>query len=216
MSATASPNFVSLWINGRQCPASDGQTFEVRNPQSQRVVSVCASATSDDCKAAIFAAGEAFKTWEHTPITLRRGIFLKAAELLESAQYSNKVLSTVMAETAAERTWVNSNTRGAVNLLREMTTFAAQLKGETWPSVYPRATALMQRRPMGVILGIAPPNAPIILSLRSICVPILCGNTAVLKSSEYSPRSQSLIAELLQEVRERVFPEDLTIHKLEI
>ncbi len=37
------------------------------------------------------------------------------------------------------------------------------------------------------------------LALRAIAVPILCGNTVVLKSSELSPRSQFIVAELFQE-----------------
>lgn len=47
--------------------------------------------------------------------------------------------------------------------------------------------------------AIAPWNAPFILSIRAIAAPILCGNTVVLKTSEVSPRSQVLVAELFEE-----------------
>ena len=49
-------------------------------------------------------------------------------------------------------------------------------------------------------LAIAPWNSPILLTVRAILVPILCGNTVVLKCSEFSPRSQAIVAELFHEV----------------
>jgi acyl-CoA reductase-like NAD-dependent aldehyde dehydrogenase len=46
-----------------------------------------------------------------------------------------------------------------------------------------------------VVLGIAPWNAPIILGVRAIAVPLACGNTVILKASEVCPRTHSLIVE---------------------
>jgi acyl-CoA reductase-like NAD-dependent aldehyde dehydrogenase len=198
---SASPNFVPLWINGQQRAASDGATFEVRNPQSGKVVFVSASATSDDCKAAVHAAGEAFKTWEHTPMTVKREIFLKTADLSESEKYAQKAMSAVMEETASEKSWAGAVTGAMAGTLREVTYAVPELKGETWPSASPGATVYMQRRAMGVILAIAPWNA-LVLSVRAIGIPLLCGNTVVLKSSEYSPRSQAIVAEVFHEVGE--------------
>jgi acyl-CoA reductase-like NAD-dependent aldehyde dehydrogenase len=45
------------------------------------------------------------------------------------------------------------------------------------------------------MLGIAPWNAPIILGVRAIAVPLACGNTMVLKASEQCPRTHQLIAQ---------------------
>ena len=41
--------------------------------------------------------------------------------------------------------------------------------------------ALVFKQPMGVILGIAPWNAPLILGFRAVVAPIAAGNTAILK-----------------------------------
>lgn len=49
-------------------------------------------------------------------------------------------------------------------------------------------------------LAIAPWNAPATLSFRAICIPLICGNTVVLKSSEYSPISQEIVVEIMHEV----------------
>ena len=54
-------------------------------------------------------------------------------------------------------------------------------------------------RSAGVVLGIAPWNAPIILAVRAICVPLACGNTVILKGSENCPRTHQLIIEAFQD-----------------
>jgi acyl-CoA reductase-like NAD-dependent aldehyde dehydrogenase len=55
------------------------------------------------------------------------------------------------------------------------------------------------REPVGVMLGIAPWNAPIILGVRAVVTALACGNTVVLKASEQCPRTHSLIAEAFAE-----------------
>lgn len=46
----------------------------------------------------------------------------------------------------------------------------------------------------------APWNAPIGLTLRATALPIACGNTVVLKTSEISPRTQIIVAEIMEKV----------------
>jgi acyl-CoA reductase-like NAD-dependent aldehyde dehydrogenase len=150
------PGVIPLWINGHQRSASDGATFEVRNPQNQRVVSVSASASSEDCQNAVRTAGEAFKAWEHTSVATKRAIFLKAADLIATDRYRQKIAAAVTEETGAVSAWGALNATASATQLRESAQLAGQLKGETWPSGYPGATVLMQRRAMGVILAIAP------------------------------------------------------------
>ena len=65
--------------------------------------------------------------------------------------------------------------------------------GEVIPSDIPGAMAMGLRQPVGVVGAIAPWNAALILSLRSITAPLVLGNTVVLKPSEWSPISGGLI-----------------------
>jgi len=74
------------------------------------------------------------------------------------------------------------------------------LRGEVYQSAsVPGAQGVVQRRAMGVCFCIAPWNAPVTLAIRAAAIPILCGNTVVLKTSEYSPRSQSIVVDLFEE-----------------
>jgi hypothetical protein len=54
------------------------------------------------------------------------------------------------------------------------------------------ACTLVTREPYGVCLAIAPWNAAMILSIRSIATPLAAGNTVILRSSEVVPHTHYL------------------------
>lgn len=74
-----------------------------------------------------------------------------------------------------------------------------QITGEVVPSDVPGNMAMALRQPVGVVLGIAPWNAPIILGVRAIAMPLACGNTVILKASEVCPATHRLIAATLRD-----------------
>jgi vanillin dehydrogenase len=83
--------------------------------------------------------------------------------------------------------------------LREAASMTTQITGEVIPSNLPGNLALAVRQPAGVVLGIAPWNAPVILAVRAMAMPLACGNAVVLKSSEFCPATHQLIGVVLQE-----------------
>jgi acyl-CoA reductase-like NAD-dependent aldehyde dehydrogenase len=84
-------------------------------------------------------------------------------------------------------------------MLREAASMTTQINGEVIPSDVPGSFAMALRQPCGVVLGIAPWNAPVILATRAIAMPLACGNTVVLKASEISPAVHRLIGQVLQD-----------------
>ncbi|KAJ7042783.1 Aldehyde/histidinol dehydrogenase [Mycena alexandri] len=192
--------FTPLFIDGQLVPASDNGTFDVYNTSTSTVVGISASASSADCTAAVEAAGRAFKTWEKTTPYARRDIFLKAADLVSSARWRDLIVQAAMEETNCSLGWAAGQHMGAAPLIRTIASFANDLTGKTFmSSSVPGLQCVMEQRAMGVIFGIAPWNAPFGLTLRALAVPIMCGNTVVIKLSEYSPRTQALAVQLLHE-----------------
>jgi len=63
------------------------------------------------------------------------------------------------------------------------------------PSAIAGTTAMALRQPVGVVLSVAPWNAPVALGVRSIAMPLACGNTVVFKGSEVCPRTHWLVGE---------------------
>ncbi|NNJ15265.1 aldehyde dehydrogenase [Pseudomonas putida CSV86] len=187
---------VPLLIGGESRPASDGRTFERRNPVTGAVVSRVAAATLDDADAAVAAASAAFPAWSRLAPNERRSRLLAAADALQ-ARTSEFIAAA--GETGAMANWYGFNVKLAAGMLREAASMTTQITGEIIPSDVPGSLAMAVRAPCGVVLGIAPWNAPVILATRAIAMPLACGNTVVLKASELSPAVHRLIGQVLQD-----------------
>lgn len=82
--------------------------------------------------------------------------------------------------------------------LEETASVATALKGEIAPSGS-HQRAYITREPFGVVLGMAPWNAPVVLGFRAVTFAIMAGNTAILKTSEFSPKTHNIIGEVFKE-----------------
>ncbi|WP_206999685.1 aldehyde dehydrogenase [Trinickia mobilis] len=188
---------VSMLIDGEHVRASNGATFERRNPLDGETASRAPAATLDDARRAVHAASNAFPGWAAMGPTERRHLLTRAAGALEGK--ADAFAAAMAAETGASRIWADFNVRLAAEGLREAAALTTQIAGEVIPSDVPGSLAMAVRLPAGVVLGIAPWNAPVILAVRALALPLACGNTAVLKGSELCPATHGLVAEALNE-----------------
>ena len=188
---------LSMLINGLAVTAEKGATFERRNPLDGSVATRAPAASAADAVAAVEAAAEAFKSWSQTGPSERRALLSKAADALEAK--TPKFVEAMAAETGATAMWAGFNAHLAAGMLREAAALTTQVAGEVIPSDVPGSLAMGVRQPAGVVVGIAPWNAPIILGVRAIATPLACGNTVVFKGSENCPRTHQLIVESLQD-----------------
>lgn len=188
---------ISMLINGAAVQASNGATFERRNPLDGEVATRAPAATVADAIAAADAAAAAFPAWSALGPGERRALLMKAAHALEAR--SEAFAAVMAAETGASAMWAGFNVHLAAGGLMEAAALTTQIGGELIPSDVPGSLAMGVRQPAGVVLGIAPWNAPVILAVRAIALPLACGNTVVLKGSEVCPGTHGLIIEVLQE-----------------
>ncbi|QJQ52261.1 MULTISPECIES: aldehyde dehydrogenase [Vitreoscilla] len=188
---------VQLLIDGQLRDASDGKTFERISPIDGSVASVAAAATLDDVDAAIESAHQAFLIWSKLSPTERRLRLLKAADLMDAK--TAEFIQLGIQEAGSTATWYGFNVHLAANMLREAAAMTTQMDGSIIPSDVPGNLALGVRVPCGVIVGIAPWNAPVILATRALAMPLACGNTVVLKASEACPAVHQLIGQVLHE-----------------
>ncbi|KAK7225259.1 hypothetical protein V2G26_013262 [Clonostachys chloroleuca] len=187
-----------LFINGTYQAPSNGSTFPVVNPMTGKPIYSCAAATVDDYSEAIDHAHEAFRSWSRTPPSARRLVLLRAADILEPYldQDAPGILSS---EVSAVKSWVQLNIKASATILRDTAGLVTHIKGEIIPADRPGTMILVERCPVGVVFAISPWNAPVNLTARAIACPLICGNTVVLKPSEFSPKSQHLVVRALQE-----------------
>lgn len=188
---------VQLLIHGQSVNSNSAQTFERISPIDGTVASVASAATLEDVDQAIESAHRAFDIWSKLSPTERRLRLLKAADLMD--QKTEQFIQIGMRETGSTATWYGFNVHLAANMLREAAAMTTQIDGSIIPSDVPGNLAMGIRVPCGVIVGMAPWNAPVILATRALAMPLACGNTVVLKASEACPATHRLIAEILLE-----------------
>ena len=184
---------VALLISDRDLPAADGVVFERLNPITGDVATRAAAASIADAQAAAAAAAAAFPAWSALGPSERRARLAAAADALE--RRGPDFVAAMAEETGATEAWGRFNVALAAAMMREAAALTTQVTGEIIASDRPGVTAFALRQPVGVVLGVAPWNAPVILGVRAIAAPLACGNTIVLKGSEICPHVHRLIGE---------------------
>jgi acyl-CoA reductase-like NAD-dependent aldehyde dehydrogenase len=173
------------FIGGEWTGASGGATFEDLDPYSGEALATVPAGTREDARRAVEAAEAAFPAWSQTPPAERQRVFLAAADILE--RRSDEVVGLLARETGSTFGFGMFQMGFVPGLLRQAAALAYSPIGEILPSDLPGAMSMGLRRPVGVVGAIAPWNAALILSARSIAAPLVLGNTVVAKPSEESP-----------------------------
>ena len=190
-------NETLLLIGGESLPAADDRFFHRVNPVSGQPVTKAAASSLRDVEAAVKAAADAFPAWAATGPGRRRELLLRAADVLMAHQ--PEFMESMIAETGATEGWATFNVIFGASVLREAASMTTQVNGEIIPTDVPDNLAMAIRQPHGVCVGIAPWNAPIILGVRAMAMPLACGNTVVFKASESCPAVHCLIGTVLHE-----------------
>jgi vanillin dehydrogenase len=186
-----------LLIGGSWTDADAGGSYEQRFPYTGERVGVAAAAGVADANGAVDAASAAFADWSTTGPGQRRAILSKAADLLE--ERGPQIAQMVTEETGGVFGWGMFNVQLAAGMLREAGAQTYGLIGDLIPSDVPGKLAMGVRQPAGVVVGIAPWNAPVILSTRALATPLAYGNTVVLKASELCPRTHAAVIQALED-----------------
>jgi acyl-CoA reductase-like NAD-dependent aldehyde dehydrogenase len=188
---------VKLLIGGKHLDAANKATTDRIDPFTGEIASRAAAATLEDADAAVAAAQAAFPAWKALSAGERRKRLLHAADLMDKA--APRFIECGTNETGATPMWIGFNVMLSASMLREAASMTTQITGDIMPSEVPGNMAMGIRAPVGVVLGIAPWNAPVILATRALAMPLACGNTVVLKAAESCPALQALIGDVLHE-----------------
>ena len=176
--------------------------FERISPITDEPASSAPAMTVGEVRAIAAKAALAFPVWAAVGPNGRRAVLNKAAAAMEARK--EEFVKAMMGEIGATAGWAMFNLMLATSMTREAAALTTQISGEVIPSDKPGCLAMALREPVGVILGIAPWNAPIILGVRAIVTALACGNAVILKASEICPRTHELIIEAFVEAG---FPE---------
>jgi acyl-CoA reductase-like NAD-dependent aldehyde dehydrogenase len=156
------------------------------------------ASTARDVSAAVSAAESAFAHWAATPASERRDLLYDAAAVVESRV--DEFADAMASETGGTRAWAAANVKVAAGNMRLAAGMAQLPIGDLLSTDRAGEWSLAVRQPVGVVAAITPWNAPLILSVRGVVVPLAVGNTVVLRPSEEAPITSGLfLAEALRD-----------------
>jgi len=185
-------------INGEEKEASNGKTFQSRNPSYLKdIVGIFPSSTEEDVENACISAQEAFKTWKNTPAPVRGEIIGNIERLVsKNKEILAKLITREIGKTFKEAMGSVQEVIDTCNFFRSE---GRRLYGQTVPSEMKNKELYTYRRPIGVCGLITAGNFPIAVPSWKIIPALLCGNTVVWKTSKDAPAVGYLFGKILQE-----------------
>lgn len=167
---------VPFFLDGKQVTSET--SFDVTSPNSSKTCWKSSSASEDDAVKAVESAEKAFKSWSKTKPAQRRDILLKAAQIFKEKKEEAFIYANT--ETGAARAMFEFEFGLALDNILTIAGLIPTVQGSVMNPSEEGKSAIMLREPYGVILGIAPWNAPHVLGMRAFLGAIATGNTGKL------------------------------------
>ena len=186
-----------MLIDGQLLPSESGEWIESVNPATEAPLGRVPAASARDVDAAVAAAQRAWPAWAALPVEERATYLQRLAARLE--ERSAELLELEIKDTGNTHGKMKSDVGSAVRMLRYYAGLGLELKGESIPGT-PGNLHFSIRQPYGVVARIVPFNHPIQFAASKMAAPLMAGNAVIIKPSEQSPLSASILAELCAEV----------------
>ena len=185
-------------INGELVDSVSGETYDIVDPTTGGVYAQAPMSGAEDVDRAYAAAATAFESWGQSTPQDRGNALLRIAQAIEDrieeinaveCKDTGKPLGLTMSE---EMPYASDHFKffaGAARLL----------EGRSAGEYMADHTSWVRREPIGVVGQVTPWNYPLMMMIWKIAPALAGGNTIVLKPSDTTPASSTLLAELCQE-----------------
>jgi betaine-aldehyde dehydrogenase len=185
-------------INGELVDSVSGETYDVIDPTTGEVYAAAPMSGAEDIDRAYAAAASAFEGWGDSTPQDRATAMLKIAEAIDArvdeinqveCKDTGKPLHLTMSE---EMPYASDHFRFFAGAARV-------LQGSSAGEYMADHTSWIRREPVGVVGQVTPWNYPLLMMIWKIAPALAGGNTIVLKPSDTTPASSTLLAEICQE-----------------
>ena len=194
---------IQNFIGGHFVDASDGQTFPKISPVTGEAIAQVAKSTKDDVEQAV-AAARAAQTgpWAAMPVAKRLDMLHAVAD--EITRRFDQFVEAEMADTGQPRSVMEHAfiPRGAANF-KIFADIVKNVPAESFAMDTPDGRGAINyalRKPKGVIGVVSPWNAPFLLMTWKVGPALACGNSVVVKPSEETPQTASMLGEVMNAV----------------
>jgi betaine-aldehyde dehydrogenase len=198
--ATAAQTTIEVenFINGERRSAAEGANEPILNPATGEQIATAPLSGDKDVDAAVQAARAAFPEWSETPPGERSLALLRIADALEERADELSRLESLNVGKPIEA-MRDEEMPFLVDNLRFFAGAARCLEGRATGEYMQGYTSMLRREPVGVVGQVAPWNYPLMMAVWKIGPALAAGNTVVLKPSEQTPLTASLLAEIAAE-----------------
>lgn len=194
---------IKHFINGEYVGSVSGKTFPNINPANNQQIGIVHEGGMDEVNQAVKAARDALKgPWGHLTVADRMALLHKVADGIN--ERFDEFLEAECLDTGKPKSLAShiDIPRGAANFK----VFADAYKSvptESFMLETPDGAGAVnysQRKPKGVIAVISPWNLPLLLMTWKVGPALACGNTVIVKPSEETPRTTTLLGEVMNDV----------------
>jgi betaine-aldehyde dehydrogenase len=185
-------------IDGKLVDSASGETYDVIDPTTGEAYATAPMSGPEDLDRAYGAAERAFESWGGSTPQDRASALLKLADAIEAraeeinaveSKDTGKPLGLTMSE---EMPYASDHFRFFAGAARV-------LEGKSAGEYMADHTSFVRREPIGVVGQVTPWNYPLLMMIWKIAPALAAGNTVVLKPSDTTPASSTLLAEIAQE-----------------
>src|SRR6478672_2814292 len=185
-------------VDGEAVDSVSGETYDIVDPTTGEVYAQAPMSGPEDVDRAYAAADAAFDAWGETTPKERAHALLKIADAIDSrvdeinaveCRDTGKPLALTMSE---EMPYASDHFRFFAGASRV-------LEGRSAGEYMTDHTSWVRREPVGVVGQVTPWNYPLLMMIWKIAPALAGGNTVVLKPSDTTPASSTMLGELCQE-----------------
>ncbi len=186
------------FVNGQHVDAADGRTTAVVNPVTGEQYATAPLSSGADIDAAMSAAATAFESWRDSTPSERSLALYRIADAVEARADELIALEVENCGKPIHLT-TSEEIPPMVDQIRFFAGAARHLEGKSAGEYMRNMTSFIRREPVGVCAQVAPWNYPMMMAVWKFAPALAAGNAVVLKPSDTTPASTTLLAEIAAE-----------------
>ena len=189
---------VQNFIDGQLSEAADGRRTDLVDPSTGEVFGSAPLSGPEDVDRAYSAAARAFESWRDSTPSERQRALLKMADAFEAR--AEDIIAAECENTGKPIELTRTEEMPpAIDQIRFFAGAARLLEGRSAGEYMAGHTSYIRREPVGVVGQVAPWNYPMMMAVWKFAPALAAGNCVVLKPSDTTPVSSSLMAEIAAE-----------------
>ena len=186
------------FIDGKHVDAASGDTLDIINPASGKVYATSPNSKQADIDAAMAAAQRGFETWKESTPSERSLALFRIADAIEARKDEFIAMEVENCGKPVSIT-TSEEIPPMVDQIRFFAGAARMLEGKSTGEYMRGFTSMIRREPVGVCAQVAPWNYPMMMAVWKFAPAIAAGNSIVLKPSDTTPATTTLLAEIAAE-----------------